>query len=92
MAKTHGLAEPEFEAARPVPSNALAWRCWSLCFPDCRKLGINGAGFWDWGEVREVLEAYGIPLGPTLHRKMRVAVFEALKIESEQKKEKKSGK
>lgn len=52
---------------------------------------MGGPGFWDWTQVQTVLGAWGIPLGPDLHRKLRLLLFEAMKLEKEERdKEKKN--
>jgi hypothetical protein len=79
---------------RAIPVNALAWRGWSLCYPDCRIVGMNGPNFWDWTQVEKVLNTYGIPFDANMHRKLRLCIFEAMGIEAEQrsKKDVKNGK
>lgn len=52
---------------------------------------MGGGGFLDWDQVAAVLAVYGIPFHPSIHRKLRVCIYEALRIEKEQAdKEKKS--
>jgi hypothetical protein len=51
-----------------------------------------GTGFFDWAQVETVLRIYGIPFHQTIHRKLRVCIVEALRIDQEQSKKKKKDK
>jgi hypothetical protein len=78
---------------RPTAGNVLAWRAWGLCFPDCRIVGLSGLGFWDWTQVKTVLEAWGLTLSSSLHRKLRLGLQHAMKFEKEERdKERDNGK
>ncbi len=87
VARVHGVAKPKQQAPHPLPSNAVAWRAWCLCFPECRATTLNGGGFWQWSEVKTVLAAYGIQFTATIHRKLRVALSEAIRLERDKKSE-----
>ena len=86
----HGESLEDIPSA-PVANkrNLLAWTCWHLIWPDCREYGMAGGLFLDWEKVDTVLDIYGVPLTPTLHRKLRQCVFEILAIEDEERKAKK---
>jgi hypothetical protein len=55
-------------------------------------MSINGPAFWDWPQVKTVLNTYGIILDADIHRKLRLCIFEAMSIESEQRSKAKDGK
>ena len=58
--------------------------CWQWIYPDCRQLGFNGAGLFNWEAVAVVLrDFHGIELSGALHRKLRLCMFEMLSIEAE---------
>ena len=92
VAASQGLPAPVYTMTRPLSANAMAWRAWSLCFPDCRETTMSGSGFWDWCQVATVLASYGIPLTRDIHRKLRLCLFEGLKIEAATRKDKDNGK
>lgn len=96
LAKAHKGLQPMNQselAPRPSPGNALAWRAWGLCFPDCRAVTMSGMGFWDWSQIATVVGAWGLDLDSDLHRKLRFCLIEAMRIEKDQRElEKSNGK
>jgi hypothetical protein len=53
---------------------------------------MGGLGFWDWTQVEAVLGAHGILFTATIHRKLRLCLFEGIRIEAANRKDKDNGK